>query len=153
MNTVNDLIEKQRALNAPPPPAPSKLQKLIAKQREWVDNRWETVPVVLASEVVEVALGRISGQVWCRLESIHPPRAQADIELRYDRLGLPRDYPAERIKLNGDLTTEETWRDLYDLLGPDDRTNVAAVMWGINVGEPSELLERLKRKRVESKKR
>ncbi|WP_100814361.1 hypothetical protein [Microbacterium lacus] len=152
-SSVEELIERQREMNTPPPPKtdgppppdPNRFKRLIEKAREYVENRWESLDVVLADEVLKVDIGRISGKVWCDLESTHPPKVQADVELGYDRLELPRAYPVERLKLNGEPTTVETWQDVYDLLEAEDRTNVAAVVWGINVGEPEENHARLAR--------
>ncbi len=132
--TVDELIAKQQELNAPPPPEPTRFQRLLEAAKN-APLRWEDLTVTLGGEELEVAIARTSGRDWLNLESTNPPKAPGDIELGYNRQGLAQAYPLDRIKLAGEHPTPEQWPTLYDLLDAEDMKNINAVIWWVNVGK------------------
>jgi hypothetical protein len=61
----------------------------------------------------------------------------------FDQWTLPRGYPAERIKVDGETVTQETWGELVDVLAFSHRMNVTTLMWGLNVFEAAKELATL----------
>lgn len=143
--TIEELIHKQRQMNGeipepePTPPPVRDFTALLEKQREIVMNRWETVDVALAGETLQVSVGRLFGFEWLNLTDVLLPKTPADRNLGYDSAKLPRAYPAQRLKLNDEPTNADQWAQVWDLLEPEDRKSIGAVMWFLNVGEPDQV--------------
>ena len=147
MTDVTDLIAKQKAMNTPPeePAEPTAAQRLIEKAREAYENApYEPVQVLLADEVVTIEIAVVRGEAWGDLEAFHPAKGPGDMRLGYNTRTLPRDYPVERLRVNGEPIEQEVWTDLYDCLPPEHQDNVHTVMWGLNVLEPQQRLKALK---------
>lgn len=145
--SVYDLIEKQKILNGDITPeedsspatnvAPRRnFAALIEKQRQMIENRWESLEVTLGGETLQVEIGRFSGMEWLALIDAHPAKTPEDRNLGYNTGALPRAYPIHRLKLDGINPDPGLWEEVYDLLDAEDRKSVAAVIWWINEGEP-----------------
>lgn len=122
------------------------LKALIAQQRANIEaTKTETVNVVLGEELVPVEVSRLLPDDWQSLVAAHPPRktSKSDANIGYDQNGLPRDYPAEKIKVAGEPVSSDTWRELYAVLNSVNRNNVGTVIWGLNVYEAIQELQAL----------
>lgn len=151
--SVAELIERQKKMNAPKPAPKTEarlsLEALIAEADAARRARWEPCPVVIAGEVVEVEIGdTLTGDDWENLTRKYPVVLRADAPYQYDRGKVARDYPIDRIRIDGEATTVETWQSLLSVLSPDDRTSIEAVMWWIHIGEPNEQAEAFKTDRM-----
>lgn len=112
------------------------IQELIEKQRAIVENPpSDSVNVVVAGEQVEVTVTKIHPDAWQALVAAHPPRTAATVDsnMGYNVYELPRDYPADRIKVGGNDVTSETWKELFSLIDSTHKNNVHTLMWGLNV--------------------
>lgn len=134
-STVEQLIQKQREATQPEG-AVTDFDALLARAAQALQARWEGLEVELGGETVEVAVGKAGGAAWLQLVAEHPPTSPADVDLGYNADTLPSDYPIDRLQLAGEPTTRDTWRAVYSLLEVEDRKDVQAVMWWLNIGEP-----------------
>jgi hypothetical protein len=131
------------------------LKDLIAQQRVKIEQpKTESVDVVLGKELVSLEFARLLPDDWQALVATHPPRTtedhrgrstmvHADSHIGYDQHTLPRDYPADRIKVNGEDVDAGTWRDLYTVLNSVHKNNVGTTIWGLNVFDAIKELEAL----------
>lgn len=142
--SVVELIERQRKANEPAPaPKPkrelSDLEKLLAKVDAERRARWDSCPVVVAGEVVDVEIGdTIKNSVWEGLTRQYPAALRADRPYEYDRGEVARWYPIDRIRVEGETPSVELWQNLFGVLSPDDRLAVEVTMWWIHIGEPNQ---------------
>lgn len=122
------------------------LKALIAQQRASVEaTKTETVNVVLGRELVEVEISRLLPDDWQSLVAANPPRktSKSDANIGYDQNGLPRNYPAAKIRVAGEPVSSDMWRELYEVLNSVNRNNVGTVIWGLNVYEAIQELQEL----------
>lgn len=134
------------------------LKDLIARQRVEIEQpKNESVDVVLGGELVRVQVSRLLPDVWQQLVAEHPPRkvervevdgkrvsmVHSDSNVGYDQQGLPRDYPADHITVDGAEVDQETWRELFSVLNSVHQNNVHTVMWGLNVFDAIKELDSL----------
>lgn len=128
------------------------LKALIAEQKAEIESvKTESVDVVLGKERVTVEVARLLPDDWQQLVAEHPPRKLAgktlmvhsDSSIGYDQNGLPRDYPAEKIRVGGETVDQETWREIYTVLNTVHRNNVGTVIWGLNVFDAVQELQEL----------
>ena len=92
--------------------------------------------VVLGGSLVKVAVSRLRGDEWMALTAEHPPRTgTVDEAVGYNQATLPAAYPAGRVTVDGETVDQDTWKELYGVLEPVHRVNIANVMWGLNVYE------------------
>lgn len=150
MAHIQELIERQRLLDNPPaPPEPAKpepvrstrLDKLIADARAFQEGFWDNVDVVLGGEIVNVDLGMLPPNEWSNLSGNKPATTPADKPYGYDRNATARAYT--RLRLDHEGQPAEVWHDVWDLLGEEDRTNVQAVIWWLNLGHSQQQLREL----------
>jgi len=122
------------------------LKALVAKQRDALaDLKTKTVEVVLGGEAVEVVLAKVSPDEWQELAADHPPRKTntGDHSIGYDQYALPRDYPADRITVGGEAVDQEQWAEIYSVLEAVHRNSIGSLIWGLNVLDVMEELQRL----------
>lgn len=157
MAHIQELIERQRQISNPPaPPEPAKsepvrsarLDQLIAEARAFQQGFWDNVDVVLGGEIVNVDLGMLPPGEWSNLSGNKPATTPADKPYGYDRNATARAYT--RLRLDQEEQPAEVWRDVWDLLGKEDRTNVQAVIWWLNLGHSQQQLRELAPKTVVS---
>lgn len=150
MALVHELIAKQRETNRPkepqraPAPAPepadmSQLRELIAAARLARQNRWDPCPVTIAGEGIDVEIGQtLTSDDWEKLTRAHPVTLKADGPYLYDRGEVAKEYPLDRLRIEGENPDSDTWLGLLSVLSPDDQLSVEAVMWWMHVGEPQQ---------------
>lgn len=112
------------------------IKALIAKQKALLETpTTDTVNVHLAGELVAVEVARLLPVAWQELTGANPPRKNnaADTNVGYNQNGVPRGYPVDHLKVDGQDIDQETWSDLFDSLDVTNRHNVHTVMWGTNV--------------------
>lgn len=78
-------------------------------------------------EIVNVELGMLIPNEWASISGPNPATTPADKPYGYDRDATARAYT--RLRLDHEEQPAEVWRDVWDLLGDEDRTNVQAVIW------------------------
>ncbi|SDG21503.1 hypothetical protein [Microbacterium sp. 77mftsu3.1] len=111
------------------------IQELIKKQRaELAQEKIATVDIVLGGELVTVTAVKLLPDAWQQLVASCPPRTAVpgDSNIGYDQAMLPRLYPAEHLRVQGEPVTSEEWADLWSVLESVHRNNVGTVIWGLN---------------------
>jgi hypothetical protein len=114
------------------------LKALIAQQREVLEKpKTATVQVVLASTLVDIEVTKLMPDDWEALVAAHPvrPHVKADGNVGFDQDKLPRAYPADKIKVAGNVIDGETWREIFAVLDSTHRKTVTTIIWGQNVYE------------------
>lgn len=156
MGRVQDLIatEKERRAEeeerSRPEPTPNEramteLQALIAAERKRQEEFWLPCEIMLAGELVDLEIGHVLNvDDWVTLTRTHPVNLAADGPYQYDRTAVARDYPLDRIRLDGDSPDREMWNDVITVASDDDRTSIEAVMWWLHIGEPAKRTQELK---------
>lgn len=153
MAHIHELIERQRLLNQPPeqpelvnqqPQRSGRLDRLIADARAFQDSFWGNVDVVLGGEIVNVDLGMLPPNEWSDLSGNNTATTPADKPYRYDRNATARAYT--RLRLDHEEQPVGVWQDVWDLLSEEDRTNVQAVIWWLNIGHSQQQLRDLNAK-------
>lgn len=114
------------------------LKALIAEQRAVLEKpRTAEVTVAMAGRLVPVEITKLMPDDWQALVGQNPVRSnvKSDSNVGFDQDKLPRAYPADKIKVDGEPVDEETWRDMYAVLEVAHRNAVSTLMWGQNVYE------------------
>lgn len=147
MTDLKKRIAAQHAINNPPPAKTAgqiqMTERLAAVRAAHANPEWTAVEAILAGDPIRIEIAPVWGYQWQDLEAKHAPVHAEDRNTGYNRRTLPRDYPADRLKVDGAHLDQDTWRELYDVLDPSQRDDVSALMWGINVLEPVQMLQRL----------
>jgi hypothetical protein len=110
------------------------LKKLIAEARAEVDEpKTQGVKVVLRGNLLVLEFTKLLGSDWQNVTAKHPPRPGTDDKnIGYNTDAMPADYPVEMITVEGEPIDEETWRDMFAVLGSVHRENISTAMWGLN---------------------
>ena len=127
------------------------LKALIEAEKQKIeDPSKETVPVAVGGVKVIVEVTKLQPAVWAALTALNPvrPNVPGDARVGFDQWTLPRGYPAERIKIDGEAVTPEMWVELVDVLEFAHRMNVTTLMWGLNVFEAAKELATLGKARA-----
>ncbi|MFZ8758620.1 hypothetical protein ACO03V_14485 [Microbacterium sp. HMH0099] len=155
MPSISHLMEIQRGMDqsilddfsAVKPVTTAELRQLMDAEYERREANWQTLPISLGGETVDVSIGEVPGGTWQELFGNRPARTDADRPYEYDRAAVARDFPVERIRVNDERISQDTWGELFDMLDAEDQTNIEAVMWGLHIGEPQQRAEKLRRER------
>lgn len=110
------------------------LDALLTRAEAQAADSWEDAQVVLAGDVLDVAVARVSGTVWADLKAQYPPRLFEDQRRGYDVQGISRVFP--RVKVSGVEIAADAWARLYDALDAENQGTVDALVWGVNVFHP-----------------
>lgn len=109
------------------------------------DAPTDEVGVVFNGKLRNVVVTKLLPDDWQQLVAENQPRTghQSDNGLGYNQNELPRSYPVERIKIDGEQVDAETWREFFEIIEPVDKNNVNTLMWGLNVFEAVKRLQEL----------
>lgn len=132
------------------------VKDLIAKARAAVDEAEPTVaPVEVGGELVEIGLRPVLGHVWADLTATHPPRKGSvlDGNVGFNSDAVAKDYPLDRITVDGEAVDAETWAELCDVLTAPGIKLVAAALWGINQNDPQRRVAELGKARASAGKK
>lgn len=133
------------------------VQDLIAKARAELAEAAPTVaPVEVAGELVDIGFRPVAGHVWADLTALHPPRAGAvlDGNVGFNSDAVAKDYPLDKITVDGEPVDAATWRDLLQVLTAPGIKLVATALWGINQYTPAKRANELGKARAgEAKKK
>lgn len=113
----------------------SSLSEKIARARaEFETAEPSEVPVVVGGELTTIAFLPVDGETWEEIKATNParPGALRDSNVGYNTDGAAKDYPVERITVDGESITEEKWLELLSVLKSPSRSDIAAMLWGIN---------------------
>lgn len=113
----------------------SSLDEKIARARaEFEAAQPSEVPVSVGGELVTIAFLPVDGETWEEIKATNPPRPGSlrDTNVGYNTDGAAKDYPVERITVDGEPIAEEKWLELLSVLKSPSRSDVAAMLWGIN---------------------
>lgn len=110
------------------------LDALLTRAEAQAADSWEDGQIVLAGEVLDVAVARVTGTVWNELKAEHPPRIYDDQRRGYDAQGISRVYP--RVKVGGVEIAADAWARVFDALDMENQETVNALVWGVNVFGP-----------------
>jgi len=126
------------------------LKARIAAAREQLDSREPVVaPVDLGGELADVTLKPLEPQVWLDMVAANPPRtASTDMNIGFNQDRICRDYPADRILVDGEPVDVETWQALFDVLASPSIRTVTAAAWSLNHNEADKRLRELGKARL-----
>lgn len=126
------------------------LAALIKSQRAEIEKPHSTeLEVALGGELVTVEVMRLLPDDWQALVAAHPPRkGSKDVDVGHNRHTLAREYPVDRLRVGGLEVAREEWVEIYTVLDPENKDNVSAVMWGVNVYEAIQNLQALGKARA-----
>lgn len=119
------------------------LDEKIARARVELENaKPSEVPVLIGGELTTIEFLRVDGETWEFIKATNPPRkgSVTDSNVGYNTDGAAKDYPIDRIMVDGEAISEERWRELLSVLSSPGRSAIAAMLWGINWQEPSDEL-------------
>lgn len=109
------------------------------------------VEVALGDALVKLEFTQMDGLGWVDLTNDHPRRKKSatDATLGFNAHSLSRDYPASAITyLDGANSVEVSdaqWHGIFDALSAPDVEMVAVSLWGVNVVDPQNRVNELKK--------
>ncbi|MGW9587499.1 hypothetical protein [Microbacterium sp. NPDC055455] len=132
------------------------VKDLIAKARAELDTAAPVVvPVEVGGELVDIGFRPVLGTVWADLMAVHPPRPGAvlDGNVGFNSDAVAKDYPLDRVTVDGEPVDAETWADLMGVLTSPGIKLVAAALWGLNQNDPQRRAAELGKARAGAAKR
>lgn len=132
------------------------IQDLIAKARAELDSAAPvTVPVEVAGTLVDIGFRPILGAAWADLMAVHPPRPGSvlDGNVGFNSDAVAKDYPLDKVTVDGEPVDEETWAGLMEVLTAPGVKHVAAALWGLNQNDPARRAVELGKARAGAAKR
>lgn len=112
------------------------LKALIEAEKQRLENpSKDSVPILLGGKKIIVEVTKLHPTAWTELTSRHAPRTNVagDGRLGFNQATLPGDYPAERIKVNGEPVDRDTWVQIFAVIDVAHKHSLNTLMWGLNV--------------------
>ncbi|MFT4281172.1 hypothetical protein [Microbacterium sp.] len=120
------------------------LDERIAKAEQDYDATEPTpLNVEVGGELTELTFLPLWGEDWEDIVATNPPRpgAETDGLVGYNTDAVAKDYPTSKVTVDGEHVDEEQWRRLMSVLTAPNRKNIASVLYGLNVLQPSQKLK------------
>ncbi len=119
------------------------LHEKIAKARALLESAEPTsLDIELGGELTPLTFLPVLGDVWADITATNPPRpgATLDANVGYNTDGASKDYPVDRITVDGAQPTVDEWREILSVVSSPNLKNIATTLWGLNQLEPGRRL-------------